>query len=86
MNGQIPWWQSRTIWFGLAQAVIGLVVAVGLMTDEQGRGMLGSLDTVIGLVMTALAAGQIQGRWTATKEIKPNVVPPANPTEPTGAP
>lgn len=86
MNGQIPWWQSRTIWFGMAQAVIGLVVAFGLLSDEQGSNMLTSLDTVIGMIMAALAVGQVQGRWTATKEIKPNIVPPSNPSEPTGAP
>lgn len=85
MTGQIPWWQSRTIWFGLAQALIGIVVALGLLTDEQGSGMLGSLDTILGLVMAALATGQIQGRWTATKEIKTGVAPEGS-TPPGGKP
>lgn len=80
MNGSIAWYKSRTIWFGLAQAVIGLVVFSGYLSDSQGSQLL----EYVGLAMTALGVAGVQGRVTSTKEIKSEILPPANPNIPAG--
>jgi hypothetical protein len=85
MNGQIPWWQSRTIWFGLLQTLLAVAVGFGLFTSEQSNQLLGYADQIIAAVMAALAVLQVQGRWTATKEIKTGILPPDS-TPPGGKP
>lgn len=82
MDTQIPWWRSKTIWVGLAQALVGVLVGLGYMTEAEGADASNWLQQILGVVVAGLGAATVWGRASARSEIKPEVLPPAAPPAP----
>lgn len=78
MDQKIAWWQSKTIWIGVAQAVVGILVGLGYMTEAEGTEATSWLQQILGAVVSGLGAASIWGRVVAKSEIKPEVLPPAS--------
>lgn len=71
MNEQMPWWQSRTIWTGLATSLVAVLAAAGLMPPF----LDGTIVTE--LVLGVLGMATIYTRVAASKQIAtPSTVTP----------
>ncbi len=75
MEQQIPWWKSKTIWVGLGQALIGVAVGLGYMSEAEGAAATTWIQELLGVVVGGLGIATIWGRVKATAEIKPEVLP-----------
>lgn len=82
VDQKIPWWKSRTIWVGLAQALVGVLVGLGYMSEGEAAAATSWLQEVLGIVVGGLGVASIWGRVAARAEIKPAVLPTPTPPEP----
>lgn len=62
------WWQSRTVWAGLVAMIVGTlkVFGVGHATGEEEA----IVDTIMQIIVVVASMIAIQGRVSATKQIK----------------
>lgn len=74
---QIPWWKSKTIWAGVAQVLVGIAVGLGYMTEGEAGEAQSWLTEILAGLVGSLGAATVWGRVMATREIKPQVLPPA---------
>ena len=78
MSEAKPWYASRTMWVGAAQAAVGVALAAGAIDEATARDALGSAPEVVGGVVTAaLAATQIYIRTQTDKPIAGTALDPA---------
>ena len=59
-----PWYMSYTVWFALAQAILGVLIGAGALPD-----MGSSTLPVAGGGVAGLSVGTIWGRFRARKQI-----------------
>lgn len=74
-----PWWASKTIWAGLATAIMAVLTAGGILPEFITENLI---DTVLTAVLGVLT---IVFRGTATQEIAPVLTPIADDSDSAGA-
>lgn len=66
MNGDKAWWLSKTMWVGIAQALVGLGGLLGLAIRVDPV----ALGEVITMLLVVISGGGVMaGRTAATKRI-----------------
>jgi hypothetical protein len=69
MDSTKPWWASTSIWLSLSQALLGILVASGVVSNDLAHALGGNLETIIGGLFATLGAVGVWARVTATKQI-----------------
>lgn len=69
MDQTKPWWASTTIWANLVTAVLGVLVAAGVVSQELSNSLGMNLETLLGVAFTLLGGLGVYTRATATKQI-----------------
>lgn len=64
-----PWWTSTTIWANLITAILGVLVAAGVVSQEFSASIGANLNTLLGVAFTLLGSLGLYGRLGATKQI-----------------
>ncbi len=69
MENVKPWWASKTIWVNLLQSLVGIGIAAGWLTEDQGTAITGQADLILGAGLTLLSAASALARIKATKQL-----------------
>ncbi len=62
-----PWYKSKIIISSTLTTIIGLAVAVGMISPEKGSILTGNLEPIVGVILTVTGLVSIYGRSQVTK-------------------
>jgi proteasome assembly chaperone (PAC2) family protein len=70
MDGTKTWYSSQTVWASILTMVTGLMVTMGMMTQEVAMAVVGEVPGyIVGMATTASGLWALWSRVMATKEI-----------------